>query len=136
MSNEIRVSAVLITDYSNRALVVRKHGTERYMQPGGKPEAGETPAETAARELAEELGIHVLPSQLRPIGQHRADAANEAGHTVVADCFALMIDSSQTSGAAISPQAEIADARWITPQDELALAPLSAEILLPYAWQD
>lgn len=31
--------------------------------PGGKIEPGETPAEAAARELAEELGIHVSPDR-------------------------------------------------------------------------
>ena len=130
MNPEIRVSAVLVTDKDGRALVVRKHGTERFMQPGGKPEAGESAVETAARELHEELGIDAPLSAYRTLGQHRAMAANEPGHVVVADAFALEIDPS-----GITAQAEIAEMRWITPDDVLPLAPLSSEILLPLIWQ-
>lgn len=130
MSREIRVSAVLITDAAGRALMVRKHGTERFMQPGGKPEPGETAAQTAVREIAEELGIMASVDDLRPLGTHRAEAANEPGFTVVADAFALQIDAVD-----VSAQAEIAEARWVTPGDDVPLAPLSAQVLLPLVWK-
>ena len=45
----IFVSAAVITDASGRVLVVRKHGTTVFMQPGGKPETGESAAEALAR---------------------------------------------------------------------------------------
>jgi 8-oxo-dGTP diphosphatase len=35
--------------------------------PGGKREAGESPEQTAARELAEELGVAIEPLDLAPI---------------------------------------------------------------------
>ncbi|MCI0394275.1 MAG: NUDIX domain-containing protein [Chloroflexi bacterium] len=41
-------------------------GAGRYVGAGGKIEAGETPAEAAARELAEETGVQVLPTTLEP----------------------------------------------------------------------
>ena len=41
---QIFVSAAVITDAAGRVLVVRKHGTSVFMQPGGKPEAGESAA--------------------------------------------------------------------------------------------
>lgn len=121
----------MIHDADDRVLVVRKQGTTRFMQPGGKPEAGENPAQTLARELDEELGLKVDEAGLRPLGQFISAAANEPGHRVVADAFALTIDSD-----AVSVQAEIAELRWITPADidSLPLAPLSVEHLLPLAW--
>ncbi len=38
----IRVVAALIDDTEGRLLLVRKRGTRRFMQSGGKPEAGES----------------------------------------------------------------------------------------------
>lgn len=128
---DIHVSAAVIVDAAGRVLVVRKQGTTRFMQPGGKPERGENPAQTLARELHEELGLRVDESELRPLGRFVSAAANEPGHRVIADAFALTLDST-----AVHVQAEIAELRWITPADveSLPLAPLSVEHLLPLAW--
>lgn len=128
---DIHVSAAVIHDQNRRVLVVRKQGTSAFMQPGGKPEAGENPAQTLARELDEELGLIVAEAQLEPLGRFVSAAANEPGHRVIADAFALTIDAD-----AVAVQAEIAELRWITPEDlgTLELAPLSLEHLLPIAW--
>ena len=61
----IHVSAAVITDDAGRLLLVRKTGTTAFMQPGGKPELGESASQTLSRELAEELGIEGVP--LRPL---------------------------------------------------------------------
>lgn len=128
---DIHVSAAVIVDDDGRVLVVRKHGTTRFMQPGGKPEAGESAAETLIRELHEELGLRLEESALRPLGTFISAAANEPGHRVVAEAFATTIDP-----ASAVAQAELAELRWITPSDvaTLPLAPLSLEHLLPIAW--
>ena len=128
---DIHVSAAVIVDAEGRALVVRKHGTTRFMQPGGKPEPGESAAETLARELDEELGLRVAPEHLRPLGTFISAAANEPGHRVIAAAFAL---TAQPSDARV--QAELAELRWISPGElaDLPLAPLSVEHLLPLAW--
>ncbi|MFE6995611.1 NUDIX domain-containing protein [Microbacterium sp. NPDC057659] len=128
---DIHVSAAVITDSEGRALLVRKTGTERFMQPGGKPEAGETAAETLVRELREELGLVVFQDQLRPLGTFVSAAANEPGHRVVATAFAMSAEPED-----VVVQAELAELRWITAaeQDSLLLAPLSSEHLLPLAW--
>jgi 8-oxo-dGTP diphosphatase len=128
VTREVRVSAAVVTDAAGRALVVRKRGTALFMQPGGKPEPGESAAEALVRELAEEVGLTVDVEGLRPLGTFRADAANEPGHTVVADAFAMVADP-----AGVEPRAEIEEARWITADDldALALAPLSRDLLLP-----
>lgn len=128
---DIHVSAAIIHDEDGRVLVVRKQGTTKFMQPGGKPEAGENPAQTLARELDEELGLKVDDAQLRPLGRFVSAAANEPGHRVIADAFALTIEAGT-----VTVQAELAELRWITPADvdTLPLAPLSTEHLLPLAW--
>lgn len=128
---DIHVSAAVITDAAGRVLVVRKQGTVRFMQPGGKPEAGETPAQTLLRELDEELGLELREAELEPLGRFVSAAANEPGHRVVADAFRATVDPES-----VTVQAELAELRWITPDDvaDLPLAPLSTEHLLPLAW--
>ncbi|KJL22601.1 CTP pyrophosphohydrolase [Microbacterium oxydans] len=128
---DIHVSAAVIVDEAGRVLVVRKQGTSMFMQPGGKPEPGETPAQTLIRELDEELGLVLDEAALRPLGTFVSAAANEPGHRVIADAFATSIDP-----ASVTVQAELAELRWITPADlgTLPLAPLSVEHLLPIAW--
>jgi 8-oxo-dGTP diphosphatase len=129
---DIHVSAAVILDDRGRVLVVRKQGTTRFMQPGGKPEPGESAAETLIRELHEELGIRLAEADLQPLGTFISEAANEPGHRVIADAFATSVDPDS-----VAVQAEIAELRWITPTDAetLPLAPLSVEHLLPIAWR-
>lgn len=123
----IRVSAALVVDDIGRVLVVRKRGTSVYMQPGGKPEAGETAAETLSRELWEEIGASIPPEKLVPLGQYTAPAANEAGAALIADVFRATLTGP------IAAAAEIDDVRWLHP-DEFAqhpLAPLITQHMLP-----
>ncbi|SDH53221.1 NUDIX hydrolase [Microbacterium pygmaeum] len=130
-SRRILVSAAVITDADGRVLFVRKRGTTVFMQPGGKPEPGEDAAEALARELEEEVGLIVDPSALEPWGTFEADAANEPGHRVVAEVFAVRAEPGD-----VSPRAEIEELRWIA-RDEasaVALAPLSLDFLLPRLW--
>ena len=68
MKDIIIVSAVCVYDDAGRLLTVRKRGTDKFMHPGGKPEPGETAAQAASRELLEEVGIEVPPSDLRLMG--------------------------------------------------------------------
>jgi 8-oxo-dGTP diphosphatase len=123
----IEVVAALATRADGRTLLVRKRGTVLFMNPGGKPEAGESHVEALVRELAEELGLVVDPARLEPLGTIRTVAANEAGHDLVAHCFALRLDDPAHRVAA-----EIEEARWVDPHTpDVALAPLAAEHLLP-----
>jgi 8-oxo-dGTP diphosphatase len=127
----IFVSAAVITDAAGRVLVVRKHGTTVFMQPGGKPEPGESGAEALARELHEEVGLVIAPDALVPLGTFESDAANEPGHRVIAAAFRTTAEPGE-----LSARAEIAELRWITPGDVsgMALAPLSLDHLLALAW--
>jgi RimJ/RimL family protein N-acetyltransferase len=123
----IHVVAAFTTDAAGRILMVRKSGSEIFMQPGGKPEPGEEPEAALVRELAEELLIEVHPDDLASWGRYEADAANEPGHHLVADVFALRI------GGDVTAAAEIAEARWFTRDEAQALgdrlAPLARRML-------
>ena len=124
----IHVSAAVILDDLGRLLVVRKTGTTAFMQPGGKPEPGESASETLSRELAEELGLQVEPADLLALGSFTAAAANEPGFLVVADVFAADIGSQRPVA-----RAEIAEFCWVTRADaeQLEIAPLALENFLP-----
>lgn len=124
----IHVSAAVITDAAGRLLLVRKNGTTAFMQPGGKPEPGETPAQTLARELMEELELTLDAATFVPLGEFTAAAANEPGHAVVADVFTVDIGDQHPVAAA-----EIAELRWVSraDADALEVAPLAREYFLP-----
>lgn len=128
MSPVIRIAAALILDDEGRALLVRKRGTDAYMQAGGKLGAGETALEALRREIREELGCEVGEGA-RPLGRFRAPAANEAGHEVEAELFAVEVTGE------MRPAAEIEDAIWHDPDDleSIVLAPLTRNHVLPLA---
>jgi 8-oxo-dGTP diphosphatase len=124
----IHVAAALTVDAAGRALMVRKHGTDAFMQPGGKIEPGESPLDCVRRELYEELGLDIAPEEFTWLGTFEEDAANEPGHRVLAEVFSLTIDAHDPV-----PAAEIAESRWVDPAatGDIALAPLSVRALLP-----
>lgn len=131
----IEVAAVIILDAGQRVLTVRKEGTEKFMQPGGKPEPGESPAQTAVREVSEEIGLQLPPEQLEDMGSFRAAAANEPDSTVVCHNFLIRYDdAAETLLDTLEPAAEITELRWI-PLDSLHpaadLAPLLTEQVAP-----
>ncbi|MFV0427060.1 MAG: NUDIX hydrolase [Beutenbergiaceae bacterium] len=125
--NDIKVSAVVLRDSQGRILTVRKRGTHRFMLPGGKPLADESPAETAVREVREEIGAEIDPTLLRFLGERQAPAANEPNTLVHATIFV------HPAAVVPRPAAEIEQIRWLDPHQELPpdLAPLLARQVLP-----
>lgn len=130
MTPEVHVSAAVVVA-EGRTLVVRKRGAAVFQQPGGKPDPGESALDAVVREVVEETGIAADPARFLALGRFTDAAANEPGHTVVADAFLLRLEY-----AAAIAGAEIAELRWIR-RDEIPgvpLAPLSRNHLLPLAW--
>lgn len=124
----IRIAAALLIGSDGQTLLVRKRGTQAFMQPGGKIDAGEQPAEALARELHEELNLRIEPSAAVYLGKFSAPAVNEPGFTVEAELFHVQID------VAVTPAAEIEEVRWIDPAGDggLQLAPLTRDLILPF----
>ncbi|MEN4827926.1 NUDIX domain-containing protein [Pseudomonas sp. P39-UII1] len=127
MPNIIRIAAALLIDPQGRTLLVRKRGTQAFMQPGGKIDAGESPVEALVRELHEELGLRIDPAQAAPMGVFSAPAANEPGFEVHAELF--RVDTAE----AVVPAAEIEEVVWVAADQALAvaLAPLTRDLILP-----
>ncbi|MFJ3526117.1 NUDIX domain-containing protein [Pseudomonas sp. NPDC090203] len=123
----IRIAAALLIGADGRTLLVRKRGTQAFMQPGGKIDAGESPAQALARELHEELGLVVAAEQAQFLGEFSAVAANEPGFEV--NCQLYRLDVAQD----LVPAAEIEEVVWIDAGsvDHLHLAPLTRDSILP-----
>ncbi|MEX5352438.1 NUDIX domain-containing protein [Pseudomonas juntendi] len=127
MSKTIRIAAALLIDPQGRTLLVRKRGTQAFMQPGGKIDAGESPQAALVRELHEELGLRLDPTQAVYLGQFSAPAANEPGFEVQAELF--RVDSAED----VAPAAEIEEVVWLAADQapDLELAPLTRDLILP-----
>lgn len=123
----ISVSAVVLTRLDGAVITVRKRGTDRFMLPGGKWEAGESARECAAREVGEELGVMLAPELLSSVGLFESATANEPGFLLVSEVFAADCDSPAV------PAAEIAEARWVTVEEIAGLALLAEEDCAPWA---
>lgn len=101
MPSTIRIAAALLIGTDGQTLLVRKRGTQAFMQPGGKIDAGEQPAEALARELHEELNLRIDPSAAVYLGTFSAPAVNEPGFTVEAELFQVNIDVNVTPAAVV-----------------------------------
>jgi 8-oxo-dGTP pyrophosphatase MutT (NUDIX family) len=124
----LRIAAALLLREDGRTLLVRKRGTQAFMQAGGKIEPHELPLAALVRELEEELNLRIDPAQACYLGTFRAPAANEPGYVVEAELFQLSID------APVEPAAEIEEVVWISGADDagLPLAPLTRDLILPF----
>lgn len=106
-----------------RLLVVRTVGKAAFFIPGGTPEPGETLAETAAREVAEETGIRLRASDLVPYAEIIAPAYGRPGLTVRLVCFTAPSDETP------APANEIEEVAWFTAADADRCAPAIQQLI-------
>ncbi|MFA7542072.1 MAG: NUDIX domain-containing protein, partial [Lysobacterales bacterium] len=126
----IRIVVAVIANPAGQVLLVRKRGSDTFIQPGGKPEPGEAPLAALARELFEELGLQLRADTAIGLGRFEHWAVNEPGRRVQAQAWAC-----QVAGAPVAA-AEIAELIWLDPllPFPVPVAPLSATAILP-AWR-
>jgi 8-oxo-dGTP diphosphatase len=132
MTTTIYIAAALLIGDGGRTLLVRKRGTQAFMQPGGKIESHEQPIEALIRELHEELGIVLDPLHPVYLGQFSAPAANEPGFEVRCELFRVQISED------VQPAAEIEEVVWVDRHSHSALhlAPLTRDHILPIYCQN
>jgi 8-oxo-dGTP diphosphatase len=126
-SGPIEVVAALIRDRLGRVLLVRKRGTDTFMQPGGKREPGEDDLAALARELSEEIGCGIKPGSAVLLGTYEAAAAHEPGRIVRAAVYEVAVAGE------VACKAEIAELMWVDPRSpgEVPLAALTRDAVLP-----
>ena len=128
VAKRIHVSAVVLRHtLTGQVLAVRKRGTHMFMQPGGKPDPGESAVDAAIREIREELCVELDPTRMRLLGVFEAPAANEDGYAVRGTVF------THPPVEVSEPAAEIEEIRWVAPDAPLSddLAPLMTTRILP-----
>jgi 8-oxo-dGTP pyrophosphatase MutT (NUDIX family) len=97
---------VIIKD---RKLLVNKSAKyDFYLSPGGKIEAGETPAESLIRELKEELDINLTPADFYYLSTAEMPATNEPDKTIRMEIFFVTSWKGE-----MKPANEIVELKWI-----------------------
>jgi 8-oxo-dGTP diphosphatase len=114
-------AGAVVRDEDGRVLLVRR-GHEPsiglWSLPGGRVEAGESPAEAAAREVGEEAGLQVAVGDLL--------ASFEIGAYLVHDFAATVVGGELRAGD------DATDVRWCG-LDEAAALPLTSGLLAALA---
>jgi 8-oxo-dGTP pyrophosphatase MutT (NUDIX family) len=102
------------------------------MQAGGKMDRGETPFQTLARELTEELEFTPDEDESRFLGTFFSVAANEPDHVLEAHLFHIRATDQMFSAGA-----ELEAAIWVSVEEanQLQLAPFTRDHVLPLAAQ-
>ncbi|AKS41078.1 NUDIX hydrolase [Wenzhouxiangella marina] len=124
----IRTVSAVILDPQERVLLVRKRGSEIYIQPGGKPDAGEAPLDTLERELREELDVTMDRAQALCLGRFEDEAVHEPDARVRTESWLVQVQGEPRASA------EIEALRWVEPQtagEDPTIAPLSRRHILP-----
>lgn len=111
----VMASGVLVWDETGRLLLVKTHHREELILPGGLVEKGESPAEAARREVAEELGLKLSLGRLLAV--QYLGAQGEIPSTVQ-----FVFDSEPAPGTPglRLQEDEIAEAFWLAPAEALA----------------
>jgi len=123
----IRIVVAVIRDAAGRVLLVRKRGARVFQQPGGKRDPHDADdLATLARELCEELGVTLVPSSAQYLWRASAPAANEPGHTVEGEVYAVSVTGEARA------RAEIEALHWVNPAaPDVPVATLSRDHILP-----
>lgn len=125
MTYQIRVCA-LVRRGPDDVLVVRERirGEERINLPGGIPHYGESLFEAVVREVLEETGYEVIPTEIAFIAERRLARWDDVELTI---CFST--DVIQASDRA--PQSEVSSIGWLHQYSEKLISSVPEIANLP-----
>lgn len=118
MAHQPEAASSAILERDGRYLLVRRANppaADKYAFPGGRAEPGETPAETALRELAEETGIRARNPVLFQV-YDLPPKHPEIRHFMLS----VFIVEADASSVAIAND-DAAEVGWFTPEEIFAL---------------
>lgn len=107
--NMVRVRALIITPNSEILLTRSWFGYQRWSLPGGGIARGEKPAEAASREVLEETGIYIKPSDFKHLGDF-ANGDSSAPFTI--NCQVARVEKQPVSASGLQ-KLEILDVDWV-----------------------
>lgn len=110
-AGEKRVSTVAVM-HDGKMLMGRRRDNGKWTTPGGHADDGEDKHAAAARELAEEAGIHVDEDDLEHLGTERVE--NDKGEGVHVSAFRCDMDGSRPRpDAKNDPDHEMSEWKWV-----------------------
>lgn len=109
-------ATVVVTDTDGRILVLEPTYKDHLELPGGMVEADESPAEGAARELREELGLRTPVGRVLAVDTS-SGAGTGYGRALVCFVFALDPLTPQEAAGLVFDPAEIREGLWLSPTE-------------------
>ncbi|MET0480406.1 MAG: NUDIX domain-containing protein [Mycetocola sp.] len=120
---DIQVAAVVLLRERRMLMVTARNRDVLYL-PGGKVDAGETPADAAARETREEVAVGLVPGSVVHLFTVVTQAHGEPhGRQVRMVVFAAEPDGEPR------PSAEVSAVHWVTTADLHRCPPAGSEVL-------
>jgi ADP-ribose pyrophosphatase YjhB (NUDIX family) len=105
----------VVLRHAGKILIIKNAYKSSYTLPGGLPQKGESLAETAAREVMEEVGIHIAIAQLHPKGIFHSTQEYKRDQIAIFEYHCIKLPKTRID------QREVVWAGWMTPQDALQL---------------
>ena len=124
MDKIIKYGLVVIKD--GKFLINRKHNTELFLMPGGKPKVDELIPVCLARELMEEHQVTIDKNSIKHFNDFEDIAANEPNTIIAMKVYLGTISGEPKINR------EIAEQRWFGKKDNPAiLSPIIKNKILP-----
>lgn len=114
-----RLASSAIVERAGRYLLVRRGNppaANLYAFPGGRAEPGETPAETALRELLEETGLTGRNPRLFETVELLPEAGVSGSHYMLS---VFQVDADES--VHVQAQSDALEAKWFLPEEILDL---------------